>query len=166
MTKRNAVFIAFSCVATSCSAPPSTIFNYNGAPTTYTQYTYNYTASSTSTAVLEFGFASTGGGKIGYLDDVSIVDTNASNSEMLINGGFENGTLVGWQQLCTSSCQMSSFGSITNTQCNTGLFCYMDGCKCGLDFLLQTYTTIIGHVYTLNFWYKGRNNAILYVTIS
>ncbi len=166
MTKRNAFFIVFSRIATSCSTPTSTIFYFNGAPTTYTQETYTYTASTSGTAVLEFGFYGSCGNKIEYIDDVSIVDTNASNSEMLINGDFENGTLVGWQQLCTSSCQMSSFGSITNTQCNTGLFCYMDGCKCGLDFLLQTYTTIIGHVYTLNFWYKGRNNAILYVTIS
>jgi hypothetical protein len=157
-------FIVFSRIATSCSTPTSTILYYTSAPTTYTLETYTYNASSTGTAVLQFGFTSSGGNKIGYLDDVSIVDTNASNSEMLINGGFENGTLVGWQQLCTSSCQASS-GSITNTLCNTGSYCYMDGCKAGLDFLQQTFTTSIGHVYTLNFWLQVRTSLNVYVSI-
>ncbi len=99
------------------------------------------------------------------MDDISIVDTNASNSEMLINGDFENGTLVGWQQLCTSSCGKNPGSLTTSTSCNTGSFCYMDGCKGGLDFLRQTFTTTIGHIYELMFWLEVSNNQLVFVEI-
>jgi hypothetical protein len=80
------------------------------------------------TAVLEFNFKGQNGVDYWHLDDVSILDENASNSEMLVNGDFENGTLVGWQLICSSNCQSSS-GVILNSSCNKGLFCYRDGCK-------------------------------------
>jgi hypothetical protein len=137
---------------------------YFGSATTTTT-TYTYTASFTGTAVLEFGFTSTGAGKIGYLDDVSIVDTNASNSEMLINGGFENGSLVGWQVLCSSNCGGASSGSLSTTSCNTGSYCYTDGCKNGLDFVRQLFTATIGHIYTLSFWIQVYSNQNVYVEI-
>jgi hypothetical protein len=132
-------------------------------PTTVSP-TYTYTGSFTGTAVLEFGFYSQGNNKIGYLDDVSIVDTNASNSQMLINGGFENGSLIGWQVLCTSNCGSLS-GSISTTSCNTGLYCYTDGCVNGIDFLRQTFTTNIGDIYTLSFWMQLSHNENAYVEI-
>jgi hypothetical protein len=86
-----------------------------------------------------------------HLDDVSILDENMSNSEMLVNGGFENGTLTGWQLLCISNC-LSSSGAISNSPCNTGLFCYQDGCKNEFDFLRQSFSMTIGHTYTLSFY--------------
>jgi hypothetical protein len=138
--------------------------SFSSAPTNYTQEIYTYTASFTGTAVLEFGFASTGNNKIGYLDDVSIVDTNSSNSEMLINGGFENGSLVGWQVLCSSNCGGFA-GSLSTTSCNTGSYCYADGCKMGVEFLRQTFTSTIGHIYTLSFWIQVHGNQNVYVEI-
>ena len=69
------------------------ILSYSGATTI--SPIYDYTALSTRTAVLEFSFKSIGNNKVGYLDNVSIVDMNVSNAQMLINGGFENGTLLG-----------------------------------------------------------------------
>jgi hypothetical protein len=133
-------------------------------PTTTTT-TYTYTASFTGTAVLQFGFASSGANKIGNLDDVSIVDTNASNSEMLINGGFENGSLIGWQTLCTSTCTGGYQGSLSTTSCNTGLYCYADGCKGGVEFLRQLFTVTIGDIYTLSFWISVANTQTIYVQI-
>ncbi|CAF1512111.1 unnamed protein product, partial [Rotaria sordida] len=112
-----AMTTTISLTTTSCTTPSSTILYYNSAPTSYTQQTYNYIASSTGTAVLEFGFHSIGSNKDGYLDDVSIVDTNASNSEMLMNGDFENGTLVGWQMICGSNC-VSLSGTLSMASCN------------------------------------------------
>jgi hypothetical protein len=138
--------------------------SFSSAPTTYTQETYTYTASFTGTAVLQFGFASIGNNKIGYLDDVSIVDTNSSNSQMLINGGFENGSLVGWQVLCSSSCGGFA-GSLSTTSCHTGSYCYTNGCFGGLDFLRQTFTSTIGHIYTLSFWIQVHVSQNAYVQI-
>jgi hypothetical protein len=152
----------FSCLATSCGTPTSTIANLNSGTSTSTAYTY--TASFTGTAVLEFGFHSTGNAKIGYLDDVSIVDTNASNSEMLINGGFENGSLVGWQTLCTSTCTGSP-GNLSTTSCHTGSYCYADGCQTGVEFLRQIFTATNEHIYTLSFWITVANTQSVYVEI-
>ncbi len=100
------------------------------------------------------------------MDDVSIVDTNASNSEMLVNGGFENGTLAGWQVICTSGCAPGSSGSLSTTSCNTGSFCYKDGCKGSTDILRQTFAMTIGHVYILSFWLTTAGTQSAYVSIS
>lgn len=93
------------------------------------------------------------------------MDRTASNSEMLTNGGFESGTFTGWQQLYTGNCNADA-GSITSgASCNTGSFCYRDGCKNDIDYLSQTFTTTIGHVYTLSFWIQVSNNQDVYVRI-
>jgi hypothetical protein len=115
-----------AATSTSCNTPTSTAQYYNSFTATFTAATYTYIASSTGTAVLEFGFSSQGANQFGYLDDVSIVDTNASNAEMLINGGFENTTLAGWQLLCPSNCLANS-GVLTLPPCHTGYFCYIGG---------------------------------------
>ena len=141
----------------------TTIFHYSGAGTR--NATYTYTAASTGTVVLEFGFQSGGNDKIAYLDDVSIVDTSASNSEMLVNGDFENGTLVGWQALCTGSCLGGTPGTLTTTSCNTGFFCYADSCRTGMDFVRQKFATTVGHVYILTFWLQTDNTQSVYVSI-
>ena len=147
------------CKATTtivCTTPNSTDVYFTSAPTVYTLTTYNYTALSTGFAVLEFGFTGQTGNDYWHLDDVSLVDTNAFNSQMLVNGNFENGTLDGWQVLCTGNCQAASpSGAPANASCNTGLFCYADACKTGYDFLQQIFPTTIGHVYTLSFWLKS-----------
>ncbi|CAF1150926.1 unnamed protein product [Adineta steineri] len=138
----------------TCITPTSTALSYNTTTSVYTLATYNYTASYTGFVVLEFGFKGQTGSEYWYLDDVSLVDTNTFNSEMLVNGNFENGTTNGWQLLCTSNCQSAAGVIAYNTSCYTGLFCYTDGCKNGFDFLQQAFNTTIGHVYTLSFWIR------------
>lgn len=85
---------------------------------------------------------------------------------MLTNGGFENGTLLGWQSLCASTC-MSSPGSLFNSVglCHTGLYCFMDGCKNKHDFLRQPFQIVIGHVYRLNYWINVSRNQDVFVKI-
>ncbi|CAF1442737.1 unnamed protein product [Adineta steineri] len=138
----------------TCTTPTSTALSYNTTTSVYTLATYNYTASYTGFVVLEFGFKGQTGSEYWYLDDVSLVDTNTFNSEMLVNGNFENGTTNGWQLLCTSNCQSAAGVIAYNTSCYAGLFCYTDGCKSGFDFLRQAFSTTIGHVYTLSFWIR------------
>ncbi|CAF1191839.1 unnamed protein product [Adineta steineri] len=140
--------------STACTTPASTALSYNATTSVYTLTTYNYTASYTGFAVLEFGFRGQTGNDYWYLDDVSLVDTNTFNSEMLVNGNFENGTTDGWQLLCSSNCQSAAGAIAYNTSCYTGLFCYTDGCKSGFDFLRQAFSMKIGHVYTLSFWIR------------
>jgi hypothetical protein len=117
-----------------------------------------------------FGFTGDGSGKrYWFLDDVSVVDIIAPSIELLENPSFDNSTtaLTGWTQYCTSTCSGGSINGgqvVSGTNCSTNN-CYMDHCYGGgiIDFLSQTFTTTIGHVYTISFWIidfgSGANGA-------
>jgi hypothetical protein len=107
-----------------------------------------------------FGFVGDGAcGRLWFLDDVSIVDVNASSVELLQNPSFDNSTtaLTDWIQYCTSTCTPPPAGAFpgqvtTGSNC-TSTNCYMDHC-CGgaIDFLSQSFSTIIGHFHKISFW--------------
>lgn len=151
--------ILFLCIVTSCTTPSSPLGNFNGAVTT--SATYTYTASFTGTAVLEFGFYASGNNKDGYLDDVSVINLNASNSQMLTNGNFNTGTLIGWQQICGTTCM----GDVASTSCNSAPSCYHNGCQGATDFIRQPFVVTIGNVYTISFWIKVDNSQSAFVHI-
>ena len=160
--------MSFLNTATSCSTATSTALSYTTLPTTYTLVTYSYTATFTGIAILEFGFKAKNTAQTWHLDDVSIIDTSASNAQRLTNGDFENGTLVGWQVLCTvnNGCGGPG-GGLTTSSCHSGTYCYSGACFNAFDFLRQTFSTITGHVYTLTFWIytNGHNQQEAYVRI-
>ena len=102
---------------------------------------------------MEFGFKAKNLNKLWHLDDVSIVDVNASNAQMLRNGNFENGTLAAWQTLCTVANGCGGAGGILSTSsCHGGTYCFSGECDGAFDFLRQVFPITIGHVYTLTFW--------------
>ena len=142
-----------------CNGTNNTVLTYQTNPTTYTMETYNYTASSDGIGFLTFSFYTITGTYYWHLDDISVIDTNAYNTEMIINGNFENGTLFGWQQLCTQNCSISS-GAITNSSCHSGSYCYQDACKNGRDSLQQTFLKTNGHMYRLSFWIRSDGGPI------
>ena len=152
--------ILFLAIGTSCTVPASPLgsFNTRGAASR----TYTYTASFTGTAVLEFGFDTQGGSKDGYLDNVSVLNINASNSEMLMNGNFDNGNLVGWQLICNSTCMGSV---ISSSSCQSASYCYHNGCQGATDFIRQPFVVTIGYVYRLSFWMELDNTQSAFVHI-
>ncbi|CAF1426335.1 unnamed protein product, partial [Rotaria sordida] len=103
----------------ACNISTSYILTYTTSPTAYQKQTYTYTAVSTGTKKLEFGLKAVNSVKTWHLDDVSIIDKNASNSEKLVNGGFENGTLTGWQVLCLDNNCGTKGSNITQSDCHT-----------------------------------------------
>ena len=151
----------------TCTTSSTPIASYTTLPTTYEQRTYNHTASFTGVAVLEFGFKAKDSSKDWHLDDVSIVDNTLSNSEMLVNGNFENGTLVGWEVQCsaTNGCPGSG-GQLSTSSCHGGTYCYQGDCG-NFDFLRQAFLATAGHKYTLSFWLKtyGHVQQSAYVKI-
>ena len=151
-------------IGTSCSIPTAPVMQYTSSISPYKSVNYTFTAAYTGTAVLEFGFRTNGANKYGYLDDVSIVNRNASNSEMLINGNFESGSLNGWQVICNSTCPSTS-GTISNSGCRSSTYCYIDECKNGIEFLQQGFSITAGYTYTLSFWVTLTNNKDLYISI-
>ncbi|CAF3350554.1 unnamed protein product [Rotaria socialis] len=100
---------------------------------------------------LEFGFKAKTSAKTWHLDDVSVIDTNASNSEMLINGNFENGTLIGWQAFCSNLNGGGTGGTITQSSCHNGSYFYDGASAVAYDFLRQSFSMAIRHVYVLSF---------------
>jgi hypothetical protein len=123
-----------------------------GPTTNWTLFAYNYTAVSTN-PTLVFGFTNSGFG-YNYLDDVSVVDNNASSIQLLNNPSFENTTsnLTDWIRWCTSTCGAGFPGKVlTNGSCHSGS-CYFDHCKTDYDYLVQSFPATIGDIYTISFW--------------
>ncbi|CAF1170702.1 unnamed protein product [Rotaria sp. Silwood1] len=151
-----------------CMPSNNYLIAYNVTPITYQMQTYTYTATFTGMNILEFGFKAVNQIKTWHLDDVSLIDKNASNAEMLVNGGFENGSLVGWQMLCSNNNCGLTVGNITQSNCHTGSYCYEGACQNAYDFLRQTFPVISGHVYILSFWLytDGHHSQAAYVNIS
>lgn len=126
--------------------------------TNYGNETFYYLALSTGTAILEFGFQAQNLRKVWYVDDVSIKDVNASYAEMISNGGFESGSLMGWQVACSSTNCGGTGGFLSQSDCHTGSYCYIGACQGNYDFLRQSFNVVIGHLYTLSFWIKTDGN--------
>ncbi|CAF5132144.1 unnamed protein product [Rotaria sp. Silwood1] len=116
----------------------------------------------TTSAIIMFGFQNENNREY-YLDTVSVVDNSASTIQLLNNPNFENSTTTAtsWVQWCTSTCSSVSGQITSGTNCYlpTGN-CFMDGCDApGIDFLGQSFSTLIGHNYTVSFWLKLSNGG-------
>lgn len=165
--RNRSIDVLFSFQGTSCNTPTSTLLYTATGPSTYTFVTYSHTASSSGTGYVEFGFSNPSSNYAWYLDDVSLQDVNASNREMLTNGDFETGDLTGWEVACTINCFSLTGGIVGTYSPRTRKYSYEGACEGYYDFLRQTFPKAIGHVYTLNFWYKssGRNQQEAFVNI-
>lgn len=127
----------------------------------------NYQASSTGTAILEFGFQAKNSNKVWHLDDVSMIDTNASNVEILINGDFEFASLQNWQIDCVSTNCGGTGAFLSQSDCRTGSYCYEGACHDAYDFLRQSFNVINEHIYRLSFWIKtsGHSQQAAFINI-
>jgi hypothetical protein len=154
-------------IALSCNSPSTVgqIFYFvaSSAPTTYTLYTYGFTANDSS-ASLTFAITGDSGPMHNYwlLDSISVNHTNA-NTDVLINGGFEVGNLTGWTQDCATDANCggsgTNYGQLTNTPCYSGTYCYVDKCNPGFDYLIQSFNTTIGDYYILSFYLMVYNSG-------
>jgi hypothetical protein len=104
---------------------------------------------------LIFGFTN-GNTGYNYLDDVSVVDTNAPSTQLLNNPSFENSTtLNGWTTWCgnTTYCAGGFPGQLLAniSACHSGN-CYYDHCRPNYDYLTQSFPATIGDTYTISFW--------------
>ncbi len=157
-------------IALSCSSPNTVglIFSFvsSSAPTTYTLYTYGFTANSSSTT-LTFAMTGDSGPMHDYwlLDSVSVNHTNA-NTNVLINGGFDVGNLTGWTQFCATNANCGgtgNYGQLTTAACYSGSYCYVDKCGSGgFDYLIQSFNTVIGDYYLLSFYLRIYNSGASY----
>ena len=115
-------------------------------------YSNLFTAISTS-ATVRFSSATDQSNKDWFVDNVSIIETGGTGTNLLRNGNFENGSSTGWNgSPCSSSC---SADIITSTSCLGGSGrCYNNACTpaTNIQFLEQYFTTTIGMTYNITFW--------------
>ena len=116
---------------------------------------------------LTFGFKDSGGSDYTYLDDVSVVDINATSIELLDNPSFENSTSTptGWVTWCTSAC-VSGAGQVATSGCFS-TNCYKDHCQNNFNYLAQSFSATIGRVYRISFrlYQTGGGNTRIYVDV-
>ncbi|CAF1943717.1 unnamed protein product [Rotaria magnacalcarata] len=161
----------------TCGKNPDTtgaIFSYNtgSAPTTYTLNSHTFTANDSS-STLTFILSGDPGPKLHYwlLDDVSVNDT-ATNTNILVNGNFDQGTLNGWTQFCATdaNCGNGNYGQLTNSPCRSAPDCYVDTCSgSNFDYLLQSFGTVPGNRYIVSFYmevFASGGGHLAYVTLS
>ncbi|CAM4777583.1 unnamed protein product [Rotaria magnacalcarata] len=161
----------------TCGKNPDTtgaIFSYNTgtAPTTYTLNSHTFTANDSS-STLTFILSGDPGPKMHYwlLDDVSVNDT-ATNTNILVNGNFDQGTLNGWTQFCATdaNCGNGNYGQLTNSPCRSAPDCYVDTCSgSNFDYLLQSFGTVPGNRYIVSFYmevFASGGGHLAYVTLS
>jgi dockerin type I repeat protein len=148
--------------------PVGAILDLNGTPVpgggnnTYQQYSVNFTASITNTAIT-----------IAFREDpafisfskASVTDVTTPSGELLVNGDFSQGTYnnnnnpltpIGWTFA-------NEFGAAASGRvlsgCGVGATgaygvgnCWFDGAVLAYDAISQTITTIVGHTYHISFW--------------
>ncbi len=117
--------------------------------TGYICYAYEWTASTTGAVTLAFQLRNDPSDW--YLDDVSVYD---GSIQMLVNGGFESGSLSPWVVTFPNGiCQLASpSGQVCNTLPHTGTHDYCDGCHSVADQLNQSFMATAGQVYIISFW--------------
>ena len=123
--------------------------------------------------MLLFGFTSDsyGTARCWYLDTVSVFDVSTPGTQLLQNPGFDNSSsvLTGWTQYCTSTCSTNA-GKATSSSCQSGN-CYVDRCPATLssvqiDFIGQTFSTVIGHIYTISFWLVDSGSGLNGISVA
>ena len=130
--------------------PPGWIYSLDGQPLPqhgYQQYSTTFVATQASTNVT---FALRNDPAFDSLDNISV--TLGAGPNLIVNGGFEGGSLGPWTYLNQWG---AAFGGVL--QCNGagqgGSNCYWyNGAVQAYDAISQAISTTIGDTYTLSFW--------------
>ncbi|CAF3999453.1 unnamed protein product, partial [Rotaria sp. Silwood1] len=132
---------------------------YNSCPSSsqYAQYTYAYTAIANVTRIT---FALRNDWHFFGLDNISIWNNAAPNTQLIVNGDFETNKVTPWIYCNPFNANFSGEIATGNVydQDNykympkSGSDFYFDGAVGNPDYLSQTFVTIIGNIYTISFW--------------
>ena len=84
------------------------------------------------------------------LDDVTVYH---NSTQLIVNGGFETGTLNSWVR--TGSCNFLSgsvFWDISGNAAKSGSYYYNSPCALYGETISQTFSTVVGDQYVIGFW--------------
>ena len=150
--------------------PVGAILDLSGTPipgggnNTYQQYTVNFQATVTNTAIT---FAFREDPAFISFSNVSVVDLTTPGPNLITNGDFSGGTYtssgnsltpIGW---IYANIFGAAAGGFVSSNCGVGPSpgfqygvgnCIFDGAIQAYDAFSQTITTVIGHTYQISFW--------------
>jgi hypothetical protein len=87
-----------------------------------------------------------------HVDDVSVYNGTA---EMLINGGFETGTLAPWVRTTPNGPCGGAPGAVCTLSPHSGTHDLCDGSNGCSDAVSQSFMAIAGQSYNVTFWMKS-----------
>jgi len=133
----------------------STIYSVTSGSNSYTCRYVAWTVSTTGNVTLVFQFRHLPG--IWYMDDVSVSD---GTTELLLNGGFESGTLSpGWTRRTPNGQCTGTSAGVNTSNCRNGTYCFRDGCDNVADEISQSFPVTAGQIYYISFWLKQSDGS-------
>ena len=144
----------------------------HGNGTTFQQYTVNFVANLTSTAIT---FAFREDPAFVSLEQTSVTDLTTPGGNLLVNGDFSGGTYtnngntsaaVGWTY---ANVYGASAGGVVRTGCGgpqPSGYCWYDGAVQAYDAISQTITTTIGHTYQISFYLADNSGGSTFSAFS
>ena len=120
----------------------------NPTSTTYPSYVcYAYTWVATGlSAALAFFFRHDPGGWM--VDEIQVYH---GLTQLIVNGGFESGSLSGWNYSGTCSVYIGTAYS-GSSYAKAGSYYYYDRCSQNGDTMSQSFVTVPGDTYVISFW--------------
>jgi hypothetical protein len=157
---------------TNCAPPLGAILDLAGqaVPKTYTNYTVDFTATSTATNI---GFAFRDDPSFLGLDDVSVSTGGGPN--LLTNPGFEAGVVgdnapQGWTYhnpfLLLPAGAVVDTASTPSPGAHSGSNYFIDGAVQAYDGISQSVPTTPGEVYTIGFWLNDNSDLATFSDLS
>ena len=158
--------LVISSVATT-QAPPCAPISRTGLavlwttnyPTTasYVCQAYSWTATANDTVSLQFQFQHSPGRW--YLDDVSVF---YGGTQLLINGGFESGTLTPWFRTTPNGGSCSGqIAAVTTSggSARTGSWYLWNGQINCYDQIEQNFNVTAGETYVISYWIRSTTTS-------
>ena len=93
-----------------------------------------------------------------YVDDVSIL---SGTNEMLVNGGFETGSLSPWVWTQPNGTCNGTRAAVSSSAgvARTGVYGLLDGSYACFDQVAQSFSVAKGRTYLISFWLKSTNTS-------
>jgi len=151
--------ITFLGTTTVAYGNPVTLWDMTNpcsAVTTYFPVSFYYYAQSTSET---FTFGVVNVPAYTYIDSISVIDVTQSGTELLCNGGFDNGTCICWSGYCP----------ISTSPCYSGTHCINNGAT-SMTYMSQTFhPAAVGDLLYISFytsWTGSGSGLTIDVTIT
>lgn len=143
------------CVPTSVGSAStlySTTSNTGGG--SYTCFAYEWTSPTTGLVTLAFQLRHDP--NYWFLDDVSVY---GGVTQMILNGGFESGSLSPWVRTTPFGSCNGSPGQVTSSSPRTGSESVSDGSNGCADQISQQFTATAGQIYIVSFWLQSGSSG-------